>query len=48
MFKEEEGEHFDPDYDNTLVVLLGIINLLVKRILIDIKSYANILYYDVF
>lgn len=44
MFKEKEAEHHDPNHDDALVVSLKIINILVKRILVDMGSFTDILY----
>ena len=39
----EEVEYIGPDYDDIFVISLVIVNALVKRILIDIRSFANVL-----
>lgn len=48
MFREEEAKHLDLEHDDVLVISLKIANALVKMILIDIGSLANILYYGAF
>lgn len=35
MFEEEEVEHLDSEYDNTLIISMQIVNASVKRILND-------------
>lgn len=47
-FKDEEMEYLDPNLDNTLVVFVRIINARVKRVIIDIDSFVDILYFDTF
>lgn len=41
-------EYFDPNYDDVLVVSIRMINARVKKVMIDIGGFANILYFDAF
>lgn len=47
-FKEDKVKYIDPNHDDTQVISDRIINVLVKRVMIDIDSYIDILYFDVF
>ena len=38
IFKEEEMKYFDPNHDDDLIVSMRMINVQVKRIMIDTKS----------
>lgn len=48
IFNEEEVEYLNPNYDDSLVIFVMMIIVLVKRDMIDIDSSANILYFDIF
>lgn len=48
MFREKEVEHLDRKHYDALVISFQIVNALVKSILIDIGSSADIIYYDAF
>lgn len=41
-------KYLDPNYDDTIVVFVRMINTRVKRVMIDIGSFANILYLNTF
>ncbi|RRT81431.1 hypothetical protein B296_00004563 [Ensete ventricosum] len=45
-FKASESEY--PDHDDTLVVSVRIANARIKRVMIDTRSFANVLYFDAF
>lgn len=45
---EEEIEFLDPNHSDALMDSIRIINPQVKRVIIDIGSSADILYFDVF
>ena len=47
-YKEEEVRYLDSNNDNALVVSMRMINALVKRVMIEIRSSVNILYYDAY
>lgn len=47
-FKEEEVEYLNPNYDDALVVFMRMLNAQMKRVMINISNFANILYFDVF
>lgn len=42
-FKEEETDYLDPNYDDSLVVFVRMINAQVKKVIIDIGSSFDIL-----
>ncbi|RRT31512.1 hypothetical protein B296_00053146, partial [Ensete ventricosum] len=42
------GGEEHPSYDDTLVILIRMTNAYVKRVMIDIRSSTNILYFDAF
>ncbi|RWW04418.1 hypothetical protein BHE74_00000737 [Ensete ventricosum] len=46
VFREGEVEY--PDHNNTLVVSVRIANAMVKRVMVDIGSSADVLYFDAF
>lgn len=48
MFRVEVVRHLNLEHDNAYVVSLKIINTLVKKILIDTRSFVNIMYYNAF
>lgn len=45
---KEEVEHLDLDHDDALIISLGIANTLVKRIILDMHNFVNVIYYVVF
>lgn len=46
--KQEDIEYLDQNYDDALVVFVRMINALVKRVMIDIGNFIDILYFDAF
>lgn len=47
-FKEEGIEYLDLNNDDALVVFVRMINAWVKRIIINISSFTDILFFDAF
>lgn len=47
-FKEEKMKYLDPNHDNALVFSVRMINARVKRVVIEIGSFANTLYFGAF
>lgn len=47
-FKDEETEYLNPNYNDILVVFVRMINTRVKRVMIEIGSFTNMLYFNVF
>lgn len=46
IFKEEETEYLDLNHDDALIVFMRMINTQMKRIMIDIGSSIDNLYFD--
>lgn len=47
-FKEEKIKYFVPNHDDNLVVSIRVINARVNMVMIDICSFANVLYFGAF
>lgn len=47
-FKEKETKYYNLNHDDALIVSVRMINAQVKKIMIDISSFVNIIYFDTF